>query len=195
MHTIYLFLYLMIKMLKKSFIFQQFNLNIKNKYLNNKVRNILLNPIKYAIYWKIKYLPRNEENNLERKSYYKYLFLSGAIWNLAVGVIFFFGTIFMLSSIASAYNLEIPPSLVFVHGFLMFVFIIGIGLYIVSTDIIKYRNFAIMFIFEKFLVFIIFLAYFIKGDFNFLLVIPVIIDLFYGCLFLEYYMNFKKIKT
>jgi len=134
-----------------------------------------------------------EEINLERKSYYKYMFLSGAIWNLAVGIIFFLGTMFMLPLIASSYDLEIPPSMVFVHGFLMFVFVIGIGLYVVSTDVVKYRNFAIMFIFEKFLVFIIFLAYFIKGDFNFLLVVPVIIDLIYGFLFLEFYVNFKKI--
>ena len=121
------------------------------------------------------------------------MFLSGAIWNLAVGIIFFLGTIFMLSYLASNYDLKIPPSLVFVHGFLMLVFIVGIGLFVVSTDVTKYRNIVIMFIFEKFLAFIIFIAYFIKGDYNFLLVIPVIIDLIYGCLFLEYFINVKKL--
>lgn len=130
---------------------------------------------------------------MERKKYYKYMFLSGAIWNLAVGIIFFLGTIFMLSYLASNYDLKIPPSLVFVHGFLMLVFIVGIGLFVVSTDVTKYRNIVIMFIFEKFLAFIIFIAYFIKGDYNFLLVIPVIIDLIYGSLFLEYFINVKKL--
>ena len=130
---------------------------------------------------------------MERKKYYKYMFLSGAIWNLAIGIIFFLGTIFMLSYLASNYDLKIPPSLVFVHGFLMLVFIVGIGLFVVSTDVTKYRNIVIMFIFEKFLAFIIFIAYFIKGDYNFLLVIPVIIDLIYGCLFLEYFINVKKL--
>ncbi len=130
---------------------------------------------------------------MERKKYYKYMFLSGAIWNLAVGIIFFLGTIFMLSYLASNYDLKIPPSLVFVHGFLMLVFIVGIGLFVVSTEVTKYRNIVIMFILEKFLAFIIFIAYFIKGDYNFLLVIPVIIDLIYGCLFLEYFINVKKL--
>jgi hypothetical protein len=128
---------------------------------------------------------------MDKEKYYKNVFLSGAIWNFFVAVIFILGMSLMLSTIAAQYDMKIPPSLVFMHAFLAMVFIVGVGLFVVSRDLAKNHNIVIMFVIEKFLMFIIFLAHYFTGAYNFLLVIPTIVDLIYGILFLEFYINFK----
>jgi len=120
------------------------------------------------------------------------MFLSGAIWNFFIGIINFLGTVFMLSDVAASYDLLIPPSLVWIHAFIGMILIVGIGLLVVSRDLAKNHGIVIMFIVEKFLMFIIFVAYYFMGAFNFFLVLPVIVDLIYGLLFLEFYINFKE---
>ena len=130
---------------------------------------------------------------MEKNKYYKNMFLIAALWNWMIGIIFFLLTIFMLPTLAAQYDLEIPPSLIFIHGFLGVVFVIGIGFFLVSRDITKNHGIVQMCVVEKFLVFILFLAYFFIGAYNFLLVIPTIIDLLFGILFLEFLKNFKKL--
>ncbi|TFG06779.1 MAG: hypothetical protein EU539_06705 [Promethearchaeota archaeon] len=128
---------------------------------------------------------------MDKEQYYKYMFLSGAIWNFAIGIINYLGTAFMLSDVAALYDLSIPPSLIFIDAFIGMILIVGIGLLVVSRDLVKNHDIVVMFIVEKFLMFIIFLAYFLMGAFNFFLLLPVIVDLVYGFLFLEFYINFK----
>lgn len=130
---------------------------------------------------------------MDRKKYYKYMFLSGALWNWLIAILFIFLTLFFLPIAASLLGILIPPSLLFMHGFLIFIFLIGIGLYIVSKDITKNRGIVQLCLIEKFSLFILFVIYFILGDFNILLFLPVIIDLIYGLLFLEFLVNYKKL--
>ncbi|MFX0073496.1 MAG: hypothetical protein ACFFAO_20655, partial [Candidatus Hermodarchaeota archaeon] len=119
---------------------------------------------------------------MDKNRYYKYMFLSGAIWNFFIAAIFFIGSILMLSSLSVHFDMTIPPSLVFIHAFLGMVLIVGIGLFVVSKDLAKNHNIVIMFIIEKFLMFIIFMAYYLTGAYNFLLASPSVIDLIYGIL-------------
>lgn len=129
---------------------------------------------------------------MDRNKYYKYMFLSGAIWNWAVGILFTLLSIFLLPTLASLFGLLVPPSLIFVHSFLALVFAVGVGLFIISRDITKNHGIAQMCVVEKFLIFIVILVYFFLGDCNIFLVIPVIVDLIYGILFLEFAINVKK---
>ncbi len=130
---------------------------------------------------------------MDKRKYYKIVFLSGALWNIAVFVIFTILTFFASSLATTLFELEIPPSFVFIYGFLILVIVIGIGLYTVSKDIDKNHGVVQMCVFEKYLVFIVFLIFFLLGDYNFGLFWPVIIDLIYGILFTEFLFNYKKL--
>ena len=121
------------------------------------------------------------------------MFLSAAFWNFIVGTINFLLTILMLSTAANLLGLEIPPNLFFIHGFILFIIIIGIGLLIVSFDITKNHGIAQMCVIEKFIMFFLALVYFIIGTFNFILLLIAIVDLIYGIIFLEFLVNIKKL--
>jgi len=120
------------------------------------------------------------------------MFLSGAIWNWLIAIVFILLTLFLLPEAASLVGISMPPSLLFMHGFLVFAFIIGVGLFIISRDISKNHGIAQMCVFEKFSIFTLFLIYFIIGDFNIILFLPVIVDLIYGILFLEFLFNYNR---
>ncbi|MFW9771299.1 MAG: hypothetical protein ACFFBY_09060 [Promethearchaeota archaeon] len=128
---------------------------------------------------------------MDREKYYRYMFLSGALWNWVIGILFVLLTLFFLPLAAHFLGISIPPSLLFMHGFLVFVVLIGIVLYIISKDITKNRGIVQICVIEKFSLFILFLIYFIMGDFNIIFFIPVIVDLIYGILFLEFLLNYK----
>ena len=130
---------------------------------------------------------------MDKRKFYKMVFLSGAIWNIIVFVVFTLLTFFASSLAPVLFALEIPPSFVFIYGFLILVIVIGIGLYTVSRDIDKNHGIVQMCIVEKYLVFIVFLIFFLLGDYNFGLFWPVIIDLIYGILFTEFLLNYKKL--
>jgi len=130
---------------------------------------------------------------MERKNYYKYLFLISAIWNFIIGLVFI-----VLSPLADSlvpmFGMEVPPSLVFYHSFFGFVIVFGIGFYLVARDINKNHGIVVLGAIEKFYVFILFLIYFVLGYSNFLPILFVIVDLIFGCLFVEFLISFKKIE-
>ena len=130
---------------------------------------------------------------MDKRKYYKIVFLSGSLWNITIAVIFTLLTLFALPLAATLFKLAIPPSLVFICGFLALVFAIGIGLYTVSVDIDKNHGVVQMCAVEKYLVFIVFLIFFIMGDYNIGLFLPVVVDLIYGILFTEFLLNYKKL--
>jgi hypothetical protein len=121
------------------------------------------------------------------------MFLIGALWNFIVGASFF-GLSPLLDTLAPLFGIEIPPSLVFYHAFFGFVFGFGIGYYLVARDLNKNHGIVVLGAIEKFYVFILFLIYFVLGYTNFVPMIFVIIDLIFGCLFVEFLIKFKKIE-
>lgn len=130
---------------------------------------------------------------MDKRKFYKIVFLSGALWNIAIGVIFTLLALFAFPTTAALFQLEIPPSFVFIYAFLALVFAIGIGLYTVSVDINKNHGVVQMCAVEKYLVFLVFLMFFIMGDYNVGLFLPVVVDLIYGVLFTEFLINYKKL--
>ena len=130
---------------------------------------------------------------MDKRKYYKIMFLSGALWNIAIGVIFTFLALFAFPLAAMLFQLEIPPSFVFIYAFLALVFAIGIGLFTVGINIEKNHGVVQMCAVEKYLVFIVFLVFFIMGDYNVGLFLPVVVDLIYGILFTEFLVNYRKL--
>ncbi len=129
---------------------------------------------------------------MERKKYYKYVFIIGAIWNILVGLIFIL-TSPLVDSLMPIFNMEVPPSLVFYHSFFGFVVFFGIGYYLVARDITKNHGIVVLGAILKTYVFILYLIYFVLGYSNFLPILFVIVDLIFACLFVEFLINFKKI--
>ncbi|MEJ2293817.1 MAG: hypothetical protein P8Y23_03530 [Candidatus Lokiarchaeota archaeon] len=130
---------------------------------------------------------------MDKRKYYKIMFLSGALWNIAIGVIFTLLALFTFPLTAALFQLEIPPSFVFIYAFLALVFAIGIGLFTVGINIDKNHGVVQMCAVEKYLVFIVFLVFFIMGDYNVGLFLPVVVDLIYGILFTEFLVDYKKL--
>ncbi len=130
---------------------------------------------------------------MDKKKYYKKLFLSAAIWNWIVGL-----TLLMLSfinpNILPLFGVETPPSLVFMQMLFILVIVFGIGLFIVYQDLDKNKDIVIMSIIEKVSFFVVYLIYFIFGDVNFLVLLLNIIDLIFGILFIEFIVNTKRPK-
>ncbi|MFX1469846.1 MAG: hypothetical protein ACFFB8_14415 [Promethearchaeota archaeon] len=129
---------------------------------------------------------------MERKKYYKYVFLIGAIWNLLVGLIFIL-TSPLVDSLVPMFGMEVPPSLIFYHSFFGIVTVFGIGFYLVARDITKNHGIVVLGAITKIYVFILYLIYFVLGYSNFLPILFVIVDLIFACLFVEFLINFKKI--
>ena len=123
---------------------------------------------------------------MERKVYYKYMFIVGAIWNLAVAI----------SLLIMSYFINLGFStlgLIYYQGFLNSVILFGIGYYIVGRDINKNHAIVLLGIAGKITVFTFFLAYFLLGIMTIFEVIAGTIDLIFACLFIEFLINFEKV--
>lgn len=130
---------------------------------------------------------------MNKRRFYKIVFFSGALWNMLVGVVFTLLALFAFPITAALFQLDVPPSFVFIFAFLALVFAIGIGLYSVSVDIDKNHGVVQMCAVEKYLVFTVFLTFFLLGDYNIGLFLPVVVDLIYGILFTEFLINYKRL--
>ena len=123
---------------------------------------------------------------MERKVYYKYLFVIGAIFALAVGIPIFILFLF--------YNPGLTPAGQLYNLFFRLVTILnGIGYYIVSRDISKNHGLVLLGILGKIIVFVFFLVAFILGIFSIIELIFGIVDLIFAILYIEFLINFDKI--
>ena len=128
---------------------------------------------------------------LEKNQYYKLLFLIGAIWNWGAGAIFLILTIFIPSSI-ELFGAKIPPTFIWFHIIIALVLLFGLFFFMTSRNLEKYHDIVIFFVFEKFIFFFIPLIYFLVGDINFLALTIFIVDLIFGCLYLEFWLKFAS---
>ncbi len=123
---------------------------------------------------------------MERTIYYKYMFIIGAIWNLAVAIPLLIMSYFINLGLSTL-------GLIYYQGFLISIILFGIGYYIVGKDINKNHAIVLLGIVGKILVFTFFLAYFLLGIMTILEVIASTIDLIFACLFIEFLINFEKV--
>jgi hypothetical protein len=90
------------------------------------------------------FIARNDLiNDIDKKDYYKYLFLTGAIWNIVLGIISILSPLFMTGSF-TALGIEEPPSLMFYHLFFGVALVYGIGFYLLSTNLDQNHGIVIL---------------------------------------------------
>ena len=94
---------------------------------------------------------------------------------------------------ASMFEIEVPPSLYFAHSFFVLVIIFGIGFYLVSVNIDKNHGIALIGVILKYMVVLIYISYLTIGEIG-IAGLPILIgDFIFGCLFLEFLINYKKL--
>jgi len=123
---------------------------------------------------------------LEKTVYYKYMFIIGAIWNLAVAIPLLIMSYIITTGLSTL-------GLIYYQAFLNSVILFGFGYYIVGRDINKNHGIVLLGIIGKILVFIFFLTYFILGIMTIFEVLAGTIDLIFACLFIEFLIKFEKV--
>jgi len=120
---------------------------------------------------------------MEKKTYYKYLFIVAAIWNWVAGILFI------------AEGLGEPVSLLqaLYVGLGNTILLGGIGFFFVSLDVKKNNGIALMGIIGKFIAFISVLIYFSLGVGDTFTVIAGTIDLIFALLFIEFLKGVKRL--
>jgi hypothetical protein len=129
---------------------------------------------------------------MDKKVYYKYLFIIGATWNILASLSFILTSIFMRSAFP-AYGIAVPISMIWLQSFLFLVANLGIGYFIVSLDISKNHGIVIIGIIAKLGYFLISLIYFIISDIGLLTLLLASVDIIFSILFIEFLINYKKV--
>ncbi len=122
------------------------------------------------------------------------MFLSGAVWNLVVGFIFLLITIVAYEFGLNLFEMAVPDSKVFIQGFLVLVFAIGIGLLAVSFNPKQYYWIIVMFAFEKYAINLVVIPHYFMEEFNFLFVAMILVDFAWGVLFTEFLIRYRRNK-
>ena len=130
---------------------------------------------------------------MDKKDYYKYMFLTGAIWNIIIAISSIITPLLIEGSL-SVYGIEEPPSLLFYYLFYGVVLVVGIGLYLVSTNLDQNHGIVLIVVIGKLWVFFTMGFYFLVGDVNLLGVAFSTGDLIYAGLFIEFLLNYKNLK-
>ena len=120
------------------------------------------------------------------------MFIMAALWNWALAIGFMSLSRIDINLFLS-FGLDIPNTLLWFDSFMGLVFVMGIGFYIVSTNMRENHGLILMACFEKTIVFIIPLVWFILGQASIWVVGFVTGDLIFGLLFIEDLMAIKKL--
>jgi hypothetical protein len=129
---------------------------------------------------------------MDKRDYYKYLFIIGALWNWVASFPFIV-IVLTNPNMLLAFGLAVPPSLIWSQLFLASVFLLGIGYFLVGKDIDSNHAVVLIGALDKILVFFVFVYYFTVGDVPLFLVLLGTGDLIFAILFLEFLINFDKL--
>ena len=122
-----------------------------------------------------------------RSRYYRSVFIAAAVWNaLSAGAV-----LFLLSSakLRGEMGFPGPPDTISLQLLASCLFVFGVGYYWVSRDHSRNRELVKLGVLGKPLVFVVFFGHAIAHDIPPLLVLPSIVDLLFGVLFLEFLMR------
>ena len=128
---------------------------------------------------------------MDRKTYYRGLFLIGALWNWVAGLLFFFSSDAIFAFLGMKENNY--PGVMQMAMALVFVF--GIGYYWVSKDLFMNHDIVKLGIIAKILVFFIFSYHVFIGNIPMQLGLSGVVDLAFAILFFEFLMNMKKARA
>lgn len=121
---------------------------------------------------------------MEREVYHKYMYITAAIWNWVLAVVFLTLPRIDISYFWLAGD-TIPPTLLWFDCFMGLVFGFGIGFYLISRNTAENHGLIQIAVFEKCWVFIVGLYYFLMAEASVFVLAVVTGDLIFGLLFLE----------
>jgi hypothetical protein len=122
-----------------------------------------------------------------RARYYRLVFLAAAVWNaLCAGAV-----LFLLSSekFRGEMGFSGPPDTISMQLLASCLFVFGVGYYWVSRDLSRNRDLVTLGVIGKPLVFVVFFGHAVTHDIPPLMVLPSLVDLLFGVLFLEFLMR------
>jgi hypothetical protein len=122
-----------------------------------------------------------------RTSYYRWLFLAAALWNaLSAGAV-----LFILTNAKFRQELEFPgrADTISLQLLASCLFVFGLGYYWVSRELSRNRDLVKLGVIGKPLVFIVFFGHALTHEIPVRLVLPSIVDLLLGVLFLEFLLR------
>src|SRR5580692_4019375 len=125
-----------------------------------------------------------------RTAYYRGMFLAAAVWNVfsAGGVLFLLGS----AKYRLAAGFPGAPDTIALQLLACCLFVFGLGYYWVSCDLSRNRDLVTLGVIGKPLVFVVFFGHAIAHDIPPLMVLPSIVDLLFGALFLEFLMRTRS---
>lgn len=85
-----------------------------------------------------------------------------------------------------------PPTLIWADAFFLMIFVVGLLLYVISINPDISQDFIPIVMFEKVMVFVLGLSYFLIGEASLLIVGLVTGDLLFGILFSEHWMTLRR---
>jgi hypothetical protein len=119
-----------------------------------------------------------------RARYYRSVFLAAAVWNtLSAGAV-----LFLLTSAKSRQEMGFPgpPDTISLQLLAACLFVFGVGYYWVSRDLSRNRDLVKLGVLGKPLVFLVFFGHVLAREIPMILVLPSLVDLLFGALFLEF---------
>jgi len=122
-----------------------------------------------------------------RSRYYQGMFLLAGAWNiLATGAV-----LFLLSDVKFRQEAGFPgpPDKIALQLLASCLFVFGLGYYWVSRDLSRNRDLVKLGVIGKPLVFVVFFGHALAKEIPMLLVIPSMVDLLFGALFLEFLLR------
>ena len=117
-----------------------------------------------------------------RQSYYRYLFVIGAIWNIVIAL----GFLFLPNVALNLFQLQVPTISVWFQLFFALVLVFGLGYYWVSRNLRKNHAVVGMGIIGKVLVFFILGYHWLTGGVSTLTAMAGVGDLVFAILFTEF---------
>jgi|HubBroStandDraft_6_1064221.scaffolds.fasta_scaffold263410_2 hypothetical protein len=119
-----------------------------------------------------------------RTRFYRGMFLAAAVWNVfsAGGVLFLLGS----AKYRLAAGFPGTPDPIALQLLACCLFVFGLGYYWVSCDLSRNRDLVTLGVIGKPLVFVVFFGHAIARDIPARMVVPSIVDLLFGVLFLEF---------
>ena len=136
---------------------------------------------------------------MDKEKYYKYMFLSGVLYNLGAGLLFGLLPIF-ITGFLPAFGIANPPSLVFLHMIIVLVFGYALAYFLAMKDLPKARNIALTGGVAKIAFFLLAVLYFILdlttpiSGCGWPMVLILVPDLIQGSMFLEFYFRYDKLE-
>jgi len=131
---------------------------------------------------------------MNKAVYYKYLFIVAGFWN--IGAVLVFGILApLVSGFLPFFGLSTinNETYFWMYGFLMLGGIVGFKYFLVSLDITKNHLVISSGMIAKIAMFILTLVFFLMGTIGWPLLVMGIIHLILAGLFIEFYVNYKRL--